>query len=96
MEKKVDSLEKNVGSLEVNVASLNIRMDRVEESIKRMDITLENKFWKAVETIGEGHDFLKMGVEEARTMQLKSEWMEVHILKLESDMLLVKEKVGIA
>ena len=74
---------------------LNSRMDKVESAIVRLDTTIENKIWKAIKVTGEGHDFLKMGVEEARSMQVKNEWMEIHILKLESDMLKVKEVVGI-
>ena len=91
----VKVLRKEVDVLKEQVTQLNSRMENVEGAVVRLDTTIENKIWKAIKVTGEGHDFLKMGVEEARSMQVKNEWMEIHILKLESDMLRVKEVVGI-
>ena len=92
---EVKTLREDVDGLIEKTDRLNSRMDKVESAIVRLDTTIENKIWKAIKVTGEGHDFLKMGVEEARSMQVKNEWMEIHILKLESDMLKVKEVVGI-
>ncbi len=92
---EVKTLREDVDGLIEKTDQLNSRMDKVESAIVRLDTTIENKIWKAIKVTGEGHDFLKMGVEEARSMQVKNEWMEIHILKLESDMLKVKEVVGI-
>ncbi len=95
LKKEVKVLRKEVDVLKEQVTQLNSRMEDVEGAVVRLDTTIENKIWKAIKVTGEGHDFLKMGVEEARSMQVKNEWMEIHILKLESDMLRVKEVVGI-
>ena len=92
---EVKTLREDVDGLIEKTDRLNSRMEKVESAIVRLDTTIENKIWKAIKVTGEGHDFLKMGVEEARSMQVKNEWMEIHILKLESDMLKVKEVVGI-
>lgn len=95
LQQEVKILREDVDALKEQVTQLNGRMEKVEGAVVRLDTTIENKIWKAIKVTGEGHDFLKMGVEEARTMQVKNEWMEIHILKLESDMLRVKEVVGI-
>ena len=48
----------------------------------RTQMLLENEISSKIDVIGEGHDFLKMRLEEALQMESKRERMELEILNL--------------
>ncbi len=50
--------------------------------VLRTQMLLENEISSKIDVIGEGHDFLKMRLEEALQMESKRERMELEILNL--------------
>ena len=62
----------------------------------RTQMTLENEISRKIDAIGEGHDFLKMRLNDAMQLELKREQMELEIMNLRMEVKKIKMHFNIA
>lgn len=70
--------------------------DKALEATVNTQLILENDISKKIDIIGEGHDFLKDGLNRALQMETKREKMELEIISLRMDVNKIKKHLDIA
>ena len=96
MKEEIQVMKEEIQEIKQEIRSINSRLDKVEKRTNSIQLTLENETNRKIDVIGDGHDFLKEGLEAALGMEKKRERMELDILNLRIDMRKVKEKLDIA
>lgn len=76
--------------------TLSQDIQSIKDKTTRIDLTLENDISKKIDIIGEGHDFLKMRLEEALQMETKRERMELELINLRMEIKRIKAHLDIA
>lgn len=89
-------LKSDVAGLKSDVQALDYRVDKLEKNQIELKMVYENELRKNINTIAEGHAYLKQKLEEAVALQRDKERMELDISALKMDMHNVKLKIGLA
>ncbi len=75
---------------------LQTEIDDMKDDLLRINVILENDVSQKINVIAEGHDFLKMNLEEARRMESKREKMELEIIDNHLEILKIKSHLRLA
>ena len=86
LETRMDRVEARLDRVENRIDQLEVRMDQVEKETNETRMLLENDISRKINIIGEGHDFLKQRLENALSMEMKREAMELHIVDMQIEM----------
>lgn len=92
-ERKLESLDKKVTEAQ---AVTERKLEILDKKITETQLLIENEIGKKINIIGEGHDFLKMRLEEALQMEKKRERMELDIVDLRIEIKKIKSHLNIA
>lgn len=91
------SLAREEASLAVQKSDLaNGRIDQVKDMVLQTHLLIENEISKKINIIGDGHDFLKMRLEEALRLEKVRERMELEIMDLRMEVKKIKAHFQIA
>ncbi|NBH71658.1 hypothetical protein D3Z51_06400 [Clostridiaceae bacterium] len=71
-------------------------MDQVKEMILQTQLLIENEVSRKINIIGDGHDFLKMRLDEALRLEKTRERMELEIVDLRMEVKKIKSHLNIA
>lgn len=90
---KLQKMEEKITQVQ---QELKQEITQVQEEVTKNRLILENDISRKIDVIGEGHDFLKMRLNDALSMDLKREAMELQIINLRMEVSKIKEKLDIA
>lgn len=90
---KIDEMD---ARLSAKIDEIDKRTQRMDTRLSRLEITVEQDLSRKIDVIGEGHDFLTRGVEEARKMESAKERMNLQIINLEMDVKKIKQHLSMA
>lgn len=94
---KIDEMDARLNAkIDEMDARIDARFERIETRLSRLEITVEQDLSRKIDVIGEGHDFLARGVEEARKMESTKERMDLQIINLEMDVKKIKQHLSLA
>lgn len=97
---KIDRFETRMGGFETRMDGFESQMiremERLNLKIAKLQLTMENELSKKIDIIGEGHDFLKMKLDDALRMEKKRESMELEIINLRMEIQKIKDHLDIA
>lgn len=96
IKKDIGELKNDVGKLKNDVVELKNDVGILKTKVTNVELTLENDISKKIDIIGEGHDFLKMRLNEALQMEQKREKMELELINLRMDINKIKNHLDIA
>ena len=91
---RLDKLESRMDSLESRVDELETGLEKVKEDVAETRFLLENDISRKINVIGEGHDFLKQRLDNALTMEMKREAMELQLIDIQIEMKSMKRTLG--
>ncbi len=94
LESRMDKLESRMDSLESRVDELETGLEKVKEDVAETRFLLENDISRKINVIGEGHDFLKQRLDNALTMEMKREAMELQLIDIQIEMKSMKRTLG--
>ena len=95
--KQEASLAREEASLAVQKSDLaNERIDQVKDMVLQTQLLIENEISKKINIIGDGHDFLKMRLDEALRLEKVRERMELEIMDLRMEVKKIKAHFQIA
>lgn len=78
-------VEKQVESVK---QELTQKIDKIQEEVTKNRLILENDISRKIDVIREGHDFLKMHLNNALSLDLKREAIEIQIINLRMEVTL--------
>lgn len=83
-------------ALNQNITELNQKVDTLGQDSTVTRLLIENDISKKIDIIGEGHDFLKLKLDDALKMEKSRESMQLQILNQKMDIDKIKRHLGIA
>lgn len=94
VEEETQEIKIRLTKVEEETGEIKTRLTKVEEETASTRMLLENELSKKIDIIGEGHDFLKQRLENALTMEMKREAMELQIVNMQIDIKKMKESIA--
>lgn len=91
--KRIDQTNK---TLDQKISQCTESIDQVKNMALQTQLLIENEISKKINIIGEGHDFLKMRLEEALRLEKVRERMELEIMDLRMEVKKIKVHFNIA
>ena len=89
-------LDQTSETLEQKIGQCNESINQVRDMALQTQLLIENEISKKINIIGEGHDFLKMRLEEALRLEKARERMELEIVDLRMEVKKIKAHLNIA
>ena len=89
-------LDQTSETLEQKIGQCNESINQVRDMTLQTQLLIENEISPKINIIGEGHDFLKMRLEEALRLEKARERMELEIVDLRMEVKKIKAHLNIA
>ncbi len=93
---KLDEMSQNINE---RFDKLEGRFDGLETDVRDIKLTIENELRKNISIIAEGHGILNRKLDEIikqnEDRQFEREWIKLKINHLDSEMIKVKQRIGI-
>lgn len=96
MSEETKIILEEIQKMHKEIQKIEEKLTEVDQRTTKTQILLETDISRKIDVIGEGHDFLKMHLNDALSLDLKREAMELQIINLRMEVSKIKEKLDIA